>query len=91
VSAEFLALLQPSVSHDPSEIIVICWFAAEEKMIIIENSFAAWYLTGNLYFLVCFQDFQDSSMNRKIKTAFNWEDQNLYKIINVFPLNFWSV
>ncbi len=32
-----------SASHDPSEIILICWFAAQETFLIInvENSFAA--------------------------------------------------
>ncbi len=44
--AEFLALLlQSSVSHDPSEIILICWFGAQETIIVIisnvENSCAA--------------------------------------------------
>ncbi len=28
-------LLQSSVSHDPSEIIIICWFAAQETFLII--------------------------------------------------------
>ncbi len=28
-------LIQSSVSHDPSEIIVICWFAAQETFLII--------------------------------------------------------
>ncbi len=28
------SLLQSSVSHDPSEIILICWFAAQETFII---------------------------------------------------------
>ncbi len=36
------SLLQSSVSHDPSEIIIICWFAAQETFLIsLENSFAA--------------------------------------------------
>ncbi len=36
--AEFSAsLLQYSVSHDPSEIILICWFAAQETFPIIIN------------------------------------------------------
>ncbi len=30
-------LLQSSVSHDPSEIILIFWFAAQETFIIIVN------------------------------------------------------
>ncbi len=36
------ALLQSSVSHDPSEIILICWFGAKETFLInmhIENSY----------------------------------------------------
>jgi len=43
--AEFSAsLLQSSVSHDPSENILMCWFAAQETFPIIfnvENSCAA--------------------------------------------------
>jgi len=36
IKAEFLTpLLRSSVSHDPSEIILICWFAAQETFIII--------------------------------------------------------
>ncbi len=36
--AEFSAsLLQSSVSRDPSEIILICWFAAQETFIFIIN------------------------------------------------------
>ncbi len=38
IKAEFSAsFLQSSVSHDPSEIILICWFAAQETFIIIIN------------------------------------------------------
>ncbi len=38
-----IILLQSSVSHDPSEIILICCFAAQEAFIVIniENSGAA--------------------------------------------------
>ncbi len=36
IKAEFYAsLLQSSVSHDPSEIILICWFTAQETFLII--------------------------------------------------------
>ncbi len=36
--AEFSAsLLQSSVSHDPSEIILICWFADHETFFIIKT------------------------------------------------------
>ncbi len=38
IKAVFSAsLLQSSVSHDPSEIILICWFAAQETFLIILN------------------------------------------------------
>jgi len=38
--ADFSAsLLQSSVSHDPSEISLICWFAAQETFLIIINSY----------------------------------------------------
>ncbi len=51
IKAEFSAsLLQSLVSHDPSEIILIYWFAAQEAFIIIinvENSCAASYFCGN--------------------------------------------
>ncbi len=48
--AEFSAsLLQSSVSHDPSEIILICWFGAWETFIIInvENSCATEHICVN--------------------------------------------
>ncbi len=48
---EILAsLLQSLVSHDPSEIILICWFAAQETFLIIinvENSLVDSYFCGN--------------------------------------------
>ncbi len=51
IKAEFSAsLLQSSVSHDPSEIIIIYWFAAQETFLIIisvQNSCAASYFCGN--------------------------------------------
>ncbi len=55
IKAEFSAsLLQSSVSHDPSEIILICWFAAQKTFLFIisvENSCAAQYFCGNWYIL----------------------------------------
>ncbi len=48
------SLFQSSVSHDPSEIILICWFAAQETFLIIinvENSCTASYFCGNCYAL----------------------------------------
>ncbi len=72
IKAEFLAsLLQSSVSHDPSEIILICWFAPQETFIIIiinvENNCAASYLCGNrdTFFL---QDFLKNSIYFKYKS-----------------------
>ncbi len=51
IKAEFSAsLLQSSVSHDPSEIILICWLAAQETFLIIisaEYSCNASYFCGN--------------------------------------------
>ncbi len=46
MKTEFSAsLLQSSVSHDPSEIILICWFDEQETFIInVENSCAAPYV-----------------------------------------------
>ncbi len=44
------SLLQSSVSHDPSEIILIYWFTAQETVLIIinvENSCAASYFCRN--------------------------------------------
>ncbi len=40
-------LLQSSVSHDPSEIILICWFDSQEAFIIlnVENSLLLWKLS----------------------------------------------
>jgi len=36
--AEFSAsLLQSSIWHDPSEIILVCWFGAQETFIIIND------------------------------------------------------
>jgi len=56
-----------TVSHDLSEIILICWFAAQETCIIIiiinvENSWAALYFCVKIFF-------QDYWINRKFKTT----------------------
>ncbi len=45
---------QPSVWHDPSEIIVICWFSAQDFIIInVENNI---FVETVLYFYFKFQD-----------------------------------
>ncbi len=51
-------LLQSSVSHDPSEIIIICWFAAQETFLIIiffENSCSATYFLWKLWHILFFR------------------------------------
>ncbi len=61
-AAEFSAsLLQSSVSHDPSEIILICWFAAQETFfkINVEHSCAASYFL-NITFIFRIPFFQSS-------------------------------
>ncbi len=55
--AEFSAsLLQSSVSHDPSEIILKFWFAAQEALLIIKteknNNNAAKYFLDFFFFSV---------------------------------------
>jgi len=58
-----VSLLQASVSHDPSEIMIICWFDAQETFIIIINVETS-YLCKNY-------DTFDSLMIGKVKrTAF---------------------
>ncbi len=56
INAEFSAsFLQSSVSHDPSEIILIYWLNAQETYIIIinvENSCAASYFV-DFFFFIC--------------------------------------
>ncbi len=59
--AEFSAsLLQSTVSHDPSEIILICWFAAQGTFLIIingENNCAASYFVQTvIHFYLGFFD-----------------------------------
>ncbi len=53
IKAEFSpSFLQYSVSHDPSEIILICWFAAQETFLIILNfeyCYAASYFCEKWY------------------------------------------
>ncbi len=46
--AEFL---QSSVSHDPSEIILICWFGAQDTFSIIINVWNSFHFYGNIYVL----------------------------------------
>ncbi len=69
------------MSHDPSEIILICRFAAQETFLIIinvENSCAAEYLC------VCVCFFQDSLMNRNFKRTALVETENFTLIFDQF-------
>ncbi len=56
IKAEFSAsLLQSSASHDPSEIILICWFAAQDTFLIIinvENVWVASNLNGSVFIYI---------------------------------------
>ncbi len=52
-------LIKSSVSHDPLEIILICWFAARETFLLVELMLI--FLLKQWYFL------KDSLMNRKFK------------------------
>ncbi len=47
-------LLQFLVSHDPSEIILICWFAAQEAILVInvENVCAAYVFVEKLFYIL---------------------------------------
>ncbi len=50
------SLLQSSVSHDPSEIILICWFTTQETFLVIinaEDSCAAQYFCDNTDTMFC--------------------------------------
>ncbi len=67
--AKFSAsLLQSSVSHDSSEIILICWFAAQETFITIinvENSLLLSIFVEIVFF------FQNSLINRKFNNFYS--------------------
>ncbi len=85
--AEFSAsLLQSSVSHDPSEIILIYWFASQETFIIIisvNNSYAVSNFHRNFdnFFL-------ESIIYRKsIRAAFIW-NRIFCNIINLSTVTF---
>ncbi len=53
-------LLQCSVSHDPSEIILICWFIISVEIVVLLNIFF-----GNLWFL-----FFESLINKKYRILY---------------------
>ncbi len=67
----FASLLQSSVSHDPSEIILIYWFASQQTLLIynVEKSCAASYFYGNHD--TCFSGFFDEQKVQKIYFKYN--------------------
>ncbi len=64
-------LLQSKVSHDRSEIILICWFII--RIINVVNSCAAKYFFWETAIL-----FQDSLMNKKFKRTAFIQNINLF-------------
>ncbi len=81
--AEFSAsLLQSSVSYDPSEIILIHWFSAQETFIIIiiiiirENSLNSLILLWKSWYIFFIQD---SLVTRKFKRKASIWNRNLLK------------
>jgi len=74
-SCQFPASLpQSSVSHDPSEIILIWWFVAKETFIVINI---------NVKTVVLLHIFVDSLINVKFeRTAIVW-NRNLYRIWSI--------
>ncbi len=73
-NAEFSASLS-SVSHDPSEIILICWFAVQETFFLLLLSI---FKQLSIFF-------QDYLMNRKIqRSAFIW-NKKLFVTLYTIP------
>ncbi len=64
------------MSHDPSEIILICWFGAQETFLIIINV--------DKFFVDLWHIFQVSLMNRKLKKQHLFEIWIFCNIINIF-------
>ncbi len=82
--AEFSASLpQSSVSRDPSEIILICWFGAQETFIIIinvENGFEL--LNGNLH-----RNEHESRFVNTVKVLHMWTKNLIIKSVSIFSFN----
>ncbi len=71
------SLFQSSVSHDSSEIILICWFAAQEtglSIVSVENSFAHFF---NIFVETMINVFQDSLMKRQFKRTALIQNRNI--------------
>jgi len=83
--AEFSAsLLQSSLSHDPSETILICWFAAQETFLIIsfQNSSTYSYFYGYHDAFIFFDE------QRAKKKQHLFERELFRSIANIFTVTF---
>ncbi len=76
--AEFSA---SSVLHDPSEIILICWFDAQETFLIIINAEKVCCL---IFLWILWYVFQHSLINRKNSIYL----KKKYFVINIFTVTF---
>ncbi len=66
-------------SHDPSEIILIWWFAVQETILTIINVEKSWEF--NIFGVNCDTFFQDYLMNRTLKKNSIHFKQSFYSII----------
>jgi len=72
------SLLQVSVLHGPSEMILICWFVGQETLLIINVKNTVSYFVETLISRIYFQD---SLINRKhlfLNINLLWNCQCLY-------------
>ncbi len=81
------SLLRSSVSHDPSEIILICWFAAQESFLIIILLFSMLktvvvvpIFTETMHF------FHDSLMIESLKEQHVFETEIFCNIMSLLSL-----
>ncbi len=81
IKAVFSAsLLQSSVSHDPSEIIIICWFNAQETFLIINNVENDVFVEIVIHFLF----FRIHKWIKSSKELHLFDIEIFWNIINVF-------
>ncbi len=85
-------LLQSSVSHDPSEIILICWFGAQETFLLIiiiiiinvENSCCLIFFVETMIFfskILCWNVFKQKTNPKFLNISvspFYWKMQKWY-------------
>ncbi len=73
IKAEFSAsLLQSSVSHDPLEIILICWFAAKKHLLLLSplKAVVLPYISVETFYFLRFFEYkaQKNSISNQIKS-----------------------